>query len=134
MNFPRTPLSVIAAFSLDGRVFRAFDHLIAAGVGELLFVPVHLAEGDLRGVVDGCPVPWGEVWAVLDTPLSKGASLDGEALEWNWPRLYQICNRGWQIDQIGLGNSRGERKSLDRLTHVSGLRFVQIRRSARERR
>lgn len=126
MIVPSIPVSVIAAFSLDGHVFRAFDHLVAAGVGELLFVPQALAQGDLRGVVDRCPVPWDEVWAVLDTPLEASAAIDTEAMAWNWPRLYQMCRGGWQLDRIGLGGSAGERKALDRLTHVSGVRFAQI--------
>lgn len=123
----RISLSVIAAFSLDGRVFRAFDHLIAAGVGELLLVPVGLAEGDLRGVVDGCPVPWEEAWTTLDAPLKQSVALDSELMQWRWARLLKVCRNGWQLDQIGLGNSAGAQKSLDRMTHLSGVRFVQIR-------
>lgn len=63
----------IAQFAGDGRVWRAFDHLLAAGPGRLLLVPVGLADGSLSAVTDGCPVPWPEVWAVLDAPLREEA-------------------------------------------------------------
>ncbi len=58
-------LSAIAAFSASVRLHRAFGHLVAAAAGSLLCVPLPLAAGDLRAVVDGCPVPWEEVWALL---------------------------------------------------------------------
>jgi len=127
MIAPRTPLSMIAIFSLDGRIFRAFDHLIAAGLGEALFVPQHLADGDLRGVVDYCPIPWEEAWMVLDTPLADGLPVDFASTRNHWPRLAKLHETGWQFDQIGVGNSDRQQKSIDRMTHISGLRFVRIR-------
>jgi len=126
MITPRTPLFLVAAFSPEGRVFRAFDHLIAAGIGEMLLCPVHLAEGDLRGVIDYCPVPWEEAWAVLDTPLDGAAAIDCETMSSQWPRLARLHRSGWLADSIGLGNSVAQTKSIDRITHASGLRFVRI--------
>lgn len=66
-------LSTIARFSHDGRVFRSFGRLIAARTGELLTVPFGLATGDFSAVRDGCPVPWGEVLAAVETPVNPGA-------------------------------------------------------------
>jgi hypothetical protein len=127
MITPRTPLILIASFAVDGRVFRAFDHLIAAGVGEILLAPMVVADGDLRGVIDYCPVPWEEAWTVLDTPLDEATPLDDVTLLRNWPRLARLHRSGWQFDQISIGNSSGPTKSIDRVAHASGLRFVRIR-------
>jgi len=126
MITPRTPLAMVAAFSLDGRVFRAFNHLIAAGVGELMFCPVHLADGDLRGVIDYCPVPWEEAWTVLDTPLDDSVPVDFASTANHWPRLAALHDTGWEYDQIAIGNSISVQKTIERMTHASGLRFVRI--------
>jgi len=59
-------IDILRGFSADGRLYRAFDHLIAARHGSLLMVPLIVLQGRFDGVVDGCPVPWEEVCAVLD--------------------------------------------------------------------
>lgn len=58
--------STMQRLAHGGTVWRAFDHLLAAAGDRLLLVPIGLMDGDLTQVVDGCPVPWAEVWAVLD--------------------------------------------------------------------
>ena len=126
MIAPRTPLILIAAFAVDGRVFRAFDHLIAAGVGEILFAPVVIAEGDLCGVIDYCPVPWEEAWAVVDTPLDEARPLCDKDMT-KWPRLSRLHATGWSFDEISIGNSAGPNKSIERVSHNTGLRFARIK-------
>lgn len=128
MIYPSIPLSLIASFSRVNAIWRAFDHLIAPGVDGLLFVPVHLADGDLRQVVDGCPVLWEEAWATLDTPVeSRSPTVAPETLAARWPALRTLFPHGWRLDSIGLGNSGGELKSIERLSHPSGVRFVQVK-------
>ena len=126
MKYPCVHLVELARFAADQRVFRAFDHLIATRAGELLLLPVHLAEGDLRAVIDGCPVPWEEAWAALDTPVA-GAPFAAERLAAHFPRLYRLFRDGWTLDHIGIGNSQRENRSLERMTHDSGVRFVWVR-------
>lgn len=116
------PLAAIAAFSRDARVFRAFDHLLAADFGQVLCVPVRAVAGDLTGVVDGCPVPWEEVCAVLDTPPNSPVPLPGQALELEFPELGRITADLWRSDRIGIGPAPA--RSILRLTHDSGLRFA----------
>lgn len=123
----RIPLFLIAAFSPSGQVFRAFDHLIAAGAGEILFAPMVIADGDLRGVIDHCPVPWEEAWAVLDTPLEEAVSLNDEAMARDWRRLSRLAPTGWSIDAIDIGNSAGPTKAIERVTHVCGLRYARVK-------
>lgn len=127
MIYPCISLSLIASFSRVDAIWRAFDHLIAPGVDGLLFVPVHLADGDLRQVVDGCPVLWEEAWATLDTPLDAPESIAPQVITEKWPRLASLFPRGWLLDSIGLGNSGGELKSIERLSHPSGVRYVQVK-------
>lgn len=62
------PIERLRLFSVDGNVYRAFDHLIAARMGMLLLVPQHLAVGSRDAVMDGCPVPHEEIFAVLEYP------------------------------------------------------------------
>lgn len=130
MNLPQIPIPTIATFSRVNLVFRAFDHLIAPGIGEVLFVPVSLAEGDLCSVRDGCPMPWEEAWASLDTPVDAALPVHSETLQADWPKLAALFSFGWKIDSIGIGNSAGEQKSIQRLSHVCGLRFVRIKPSS----
>lgn len=127
MIYPCISLALIASFSRVDAVWRAFDHLIAPGVDGLLFVPVHLADGDLRQVVDGCPVLWEEAWATLDTPVEDPENIAADDLATRWPKLASMFPRGWRLDSIGLGNSAGEYKSIERLSHPSGVRYVQVK-------
>jgi hypothetical protein len=126
MNAITTEISVsaIAAFSADGRVFRAFGSLLAAKPGELLLVPMGRTTGDLRQVTDGCPVPWSEAWAALDSlPQDDAIPLMPEALCDSFPALAMISPYGWISDEIALG--AGAPDAL-RLIHVSGIRYVRV--------
>lgn len=115
----RFPLETLLGFSHDGRAFRSFDHLIFSQVGTLLLVPVWRACGDLRRVVDGCPVPWEEVWDVLDAPAD--ASTGGEpALP---ASLQVLAVDGWQQQLFRL--ARRETMAR-RFVHTSGIRFADL--------
>lgn len=117
-------VETVARFAGDGRVWRAFDHLLAAGPGRLLLVPVGLADGDLTGVIDGCPVPWGEVWAVVDVPLAapqplspaRLAALAPQAATWLPPH-------GWVRDVVP---ARERVPTLTRLTAPDGVRLAML--------
>lgn len=68
-------LRELEEFSCDGLVYRAFDHLLAVRSGVIFAVPVLLVHGDMRRVVDRCPVPYGDVLATigeLDRPAIAG--------------------------------------------------------------
>lgn len=122
------PVDTIAAFSAVGRVHRAFGHLIAAAHGALLCVPVAIATGDLRQVVDSCPVPWDEVFAVIDQPLINPlpTPLD-RFMGFNpppEPLLSLGWTDGWVIDVIAI--RPGDRANVRRLSHCSGLCFANV--------
>lgn len=118
--FLRLPLETLAGFSHDRRVFRSFDHLILPGVGSLLLVPIWAAEGDLRRVVDGCPVPWEEVCDVLDSP-ALGVSVGDPGVV---PApLRALAGDDWQLQLFCL--ARREKKTR-RFVHSSGIRFADI--------
>lgn len=120
--FLRFPLETLAGFSHDGRVFRSFDHLILARGGELLLVPVFMAAGDLRRVVDGCPVPWEEVFDVLDAPTSAVSVGDPNGLA--VPRaLRALLPDGWQLQVFKMARRE---KLTRRFVHASGIRFADI--------
>lgn len=118
-------VSTIAAFSRDGRVFRAFGHLLAAAAGSVLCVPLALAGGSLRHVTDGCPVPWGEAFAVLDEPSRAPVALPELTLAREFPLLAGIAPAAWASDWIGLGP--GAPRPVLRLTHESGIRYAVAR-------
>lgn len=121
-------VSVIAGFAADGRVYRAFDHLLAVGAADLLLVPLGRTTGDLRHVTDGCPLPWPEVWTVIDAdPKDIAATLNApgtavpvppEAMCADHPRLALITPYGWTLDLLA--------HRMERLTHVSGIRFARV--------
>lgn len=115
----RIPLVSLLPFSHDGCAYRAFDHLILARPGALLLVPVWLATGNLKSVVDGCPVPWAEVFDVLDAPaesVSMGAV-------WLPPEVWAVLPENWQEQQFRL-TLRAE--PLRRFVHLSGVRFADL--------
>lgn len=116
----RIPLETLSAFSHDGRVFRSFDHLILARPGALLLAPVWVAVGDLRRVIDGCPVPWVEVFDVLDAPAAWVAV--GEPGMVPAP-LRRLSGDEWQVQGFRLA-LRG--KTTRRFVHSSGIRFADI--------
>jgi hypothetical protein len=118
-------LSVIAAFSSSGVVFRAFGHLLAAADGTLLAVPVVASAGDLRRVVDGCPVPWEEVWAVVDAPLEADASLLApDQLVRRFPGLAALARSGWVVDRVPA--FAAGRRVATRVSHPCGIRFAKV--------
>lgn len=122
-------VSVIAGFAADGRVYRAFGHLLAVGAADLLLVPLGRTTGDLRTVTDSCPVPWTEVWSVLDTEPTDVANVlhtpgtavpvPPEAMCTDHPRLALITPYGWMLDHMA--------HRLERLTHASGIRFARVK-------
>lgn len=116
----RIPLETLSGFSQDGRAFRSFDHLILARTGALLLVPVWAVTGDLRRVVDGCPVPWGEVFDVLDAPAA-GVSVGEPALV--PPPLRRLAGDDWQLQVFRMA-LRG--RTTRRFVHSSGIRFADL--------
>lgn len=119
------PLAAVAAFAADGRVWRAYGHLIAAGAGTLLAVPLTAVGGDLRGVVDGCPVPWEEVLALLDAPVRDAQPvLPDSTLFGKAPAVLAITPFDWISDVIS--PFHGGRTSAVRLIHASGIRYAHV--------
>jgi hypothetical protein len=117
-------VATVARFSRDGRVWRAFDCLLAAGPGTLLLVPVGLAEGDLTRVVDGCPVPWPEVWAVLDAPAEQVRQLPPEALAKLVPLAAAwLTPFGWERDVVP---ARESVPTMTRLRAPDGVRLALL--------
>lgn len=118
------PISALLPFSGDARLFRAFGHLLAARHGELLAVPLGRTTGDLRGVVDGCPVPWGEVFAALDHPGVDPHPVPADQLCVDHPRLALLTPYGWSLDRFQLPGSQTE---ISRLQHPAGIRFSWVK-------
>lgn len=127
------PLERLRLFSADGQVYRAFDHLIASRMGTLLLVPVHLVTGPWHlesgspAVVDGCPVPWEEVHAVLKYPVTHPLT---QPAKWNVDDYIE------QLEYLGIDTSaceldaiapmvNGEAKVL-RLVHPCGVRYAVV--------
>jgi hypothetical protein len=120
------PISTIARFSHDGRVFRSFGHLLAARNGSLLAVPFGLATGDFSALVDGCPVPWTEVWAAIDTPrAAHSRALSPEQLASNAPLVAALFSPyGWLQDSISTGHGWGP---VPRVSSPDGVIFCWVR-------
>lgn len=128
MNRASIPFGLLSLFAADRQVYRAFGHLIAARMGTLLLVPDNLVVGEPGGVVlEGCPVPHEEVYAVLEYKSSHQVDpFAGHA--WN-DMLQQIEYLGinaidCEMDYIS-PMVRGEEKVL-RLTHPSGVRYAAV--------
>lgn len=123
MNVPplfRIPLVSLLAFAQDGRVFRSFDHLILARAGSLLLVPVWAADGDLRRVTDGCPVPWEEVFDVLDAPAAGVSVGDPDIVP---RRLRELAGDDWQLQMFRMARRT---RPTRRFVHSSGVRYADL--------
>ncbi|MTD32444.1 hypothetical protein [Paludibacterium denitrificans] len=59
--------------------------------------PLHVLEGSLLGLVDGCPVPWNEACAVIDTPTDTAVSLDSIDFTDTVARLAAVAVEGWSM-------------------------------------
>lgn len=115
----------VARFAADGRVWRAFDHLLALGAGGLLLVPVGLGDGDLRCVTDGCPVPWPEVWAVLDAPPAAPRQVSPARLAALSPlAAASFAPYGWVSEVVP---AVGAVPTMLRLTAPDGVRLAMLR-------
>ena len=124
MNHIHIPIDRIRLFSTDGQLYRAFDHLIAARMGTLLLVPLHLVVGRCDEVLDGCPVPWEEVFAVLEYPQQPpyATLIQDDLIE--------------QLEHIGIDIAACERDTIApmvngqekvlRLVHPCGVRYAVV--------
>lgn len=96
--------TTLVALSHDGRIYRAFGHLLVAHTGALVAVPLAHVDGWLADVVDGCPVPWLEALLVTEAqacelPVSRLALSQvardhltrGEGGLWQWAPLEPLC-------------------------------------------
>ncbi|MCE5180503.1 MAG: hypothetical protein LLG15_01755 [Betaproteobacteria bacterium] len=116
--------SALVPFSADGIIYRAFGHLIAARNGTVLLAPIHAVQGRLTEVVDGCPVPWEEVDAILDAPFSTALAFDFSDGSGYGPALRQLARLaevGWDMAPLLL---RPESSTVWAFRHESGLRYA----------
>lgn len=127
------PLEHLRLFAADGQVYRAFGHLIAARMGTLLMVPLRLVTGPFHlpdgkpALVDGCPVPHEEVFAVLQYQVTNPLT---HPAKWNVDDYIE------QLEYLGIDTSacaldtitpmvNGEEKVL-RLVHPCGVRYAVV--------
>lgn len=88
-------MNSLLPFSANRRVYRAFGHAIAAESGLVMLAPLVCVEGALTGMVDGCPVPWDEVWQTLEAGPAKPVKL--QAFSRQAGRLAQLAHEGWHL-------------------------------------
>ena len=121
----QVPMATVARFAPDGRVWRAFDHLLAVGPGSLALFPVGLMDGDMTRVIDGSPVPWLEAWTAIDAP--RGAhvrALTPEGLALESPMAAALLPPyGWVADVVTAGETV---PTLRRLVAPCGVRLVWV--------
>ena len=130
MNEPFFPIERLRLFSADGQVYRAFNHLVAARMGTLLMVPMNLVAGRCNEVIDGCPVPWEEVHAVLEYPAVRLSIQEAHVAYWNFNyHVQQLKHLGIDPAECEMDHItpmvNGEEKVL-RLVHPSGVRYAVV--------
>ena len=123
MTVPLILVNDIARFDVSGCVHRAFDHLIAVRYGGFLLVPIGLAIGDMRPVIDRCPVPVGEVAAVLDGDPRRNTEEDPMRITVMQHLQAFAPAAEWEVDHIALGQLG--HPNIRRLIHSSGLRYAE---------
>lgn len=119
----RIEVRVLQQFDLHGQLWRAFDHLIARRYGALLMVPVGLTHGNLRHVVDRCPVPLEEATAILEGgPLRNTSERAHECPALRLLTMFAPAAE-WEIDHVQLGTVG--RPKIRRLLHETGMRYAE---------
>jgi hypothetical protein len=115
-------------YSADCKIYRAYDHLIAATHGSLVVAPLIVMQGRFYDVVDGCPVPWEEVYALIESPhtpfmmdLSRVEAINRELDRYD---PLGLDRKGWEFDFIGTHDD--ERRNILRFTHISGVRCATV--------
>ena len=71
-----TAIATLQLYAADGIVYRAFDHAVVAAMGLVVAVPLWHTAGCLKELPDQSPVPWMELWAVLDIEPARQAMFD----------------------------------------------------------
>jgi len=128
MTSPLFRIDLLRTFSADGNIYRAFGHLVASRMGTLLLVPFHLVIGRCDDVVDGCPVPWEEVFAVLEypavNPLTNPAQWNGASNAMRTFARLGLHFTGCVLDTI-TPMVNGKETTL-RLVHPCGVRYAEV--------
>lgn len=129
MNVPLFHIDLVRIFSADRQVYRAFGHIVAASAGSLLLIPQHMVDGHgICEVIDKCPVPPEEVYAVLEYPAGDAVITLSESDESHEAvQLLQclgIDPNACRLDHIS-PMVNGEEKVL-RLVHPDGIRYAVV--------
>lgn len=117
-------ISTLSQFSADGVIYRAFGHLIAARQGTVLLAPLHAVQGRLTEVVDGCPVPWEEVDAVLAATFEEASEFnldDGAGYGAALRQIGRLAESGWEMKVLPFIQSAC---TVWAFQHSSGLRYA----------
>lgn len=122
--FPQIRVDLFAPFCADGVLYRAFGCVLAAAQGSVLLVPKYLVQGDLSGLVDGCPVPWEEVDDVLHLDRHAVHLFDFEADRYS-ERIQALASldpEHWTLDFMPV--NRHPKAQAWRFVHPSGMRYA----------
>lgn len=96
-------LDRIRCFAAGAPLYRAFGHVLAAGDGWLLAVPLTHLRGSLRDLIDGCPVPYYEVLSVIEyTGPAMPIRPQSSAFGWWVNRLATLAEVDWRFAPIRL--------------------------------
>ena len=112
------PSNALARHAKNGVIHRCFDHIVAADLGLVVAVPVTLISGCLKNVPAHCPVPWQEMWAILDTEASGRAVFDLDLFA-HVPQV--LADLGIAHDEFAVANL--PEYSATVFAHKSGLRL-----------
>lgn len=122
-RFPLLSLGALLPFAQEGQLYRFSNHVLAAGNGWVLLVPLFLVEGDLRQLSAGCPVAADELDRVLLEERFAVHAFDFSAENWS-PQvlsLTDLATDGWDMDFIPFGHANAWR-----FCHPSGIRFAAM--------
>ena len=130
MTAPFFSVERLQLFATDGQLYRAFGYLVASKTGTLLLVPFHLVIGRCDEVLDGCPVPWEDVFAVLE--YQHAGEINPAPANWR----IGVVNMLKTLTSLGLDQEgcvldhiqpmfHGPEKVL-RLVHPCGVRYAVV--------
>jgi len=124
MTIPFFLVERLQLFATDGQLYRAFDYLIAARMGTLLLVPFHLVVGRCDEVLDGCPVPWEDVFAVLEYPQQNKytALIQDDLIE----QLEHLCIDVTACERDTIAPMINGPEKVLRLVHPCGVRYAVV--------
>lgn len=79
---------------------RAFGHALSASHGMVVAAPLSVVDGKLTDMIDGCPIPWSEACALIETTPSVSVNPADPGFSARVHQLAALAGEGWRFSAL----------------------------------